>query len=193
MTYMTPFTTWVDLKDGTIPNATMVQTQRLSDMRGLFADRQAEAALLAQNPVIYRVYNATNNAKEEGQLLYSTTVIYPGEVGDEYFMTKGHYHAKGDRAELYYCLQGEGYLLLQTPEGEINAQAMAPGAASYVPPYWGHRTVNTGLSNFVFLAVFPADAGYDYKTIAERGFAALIVAKNGQAQVVPNPNYLARV
>lgn len=192
MTYMTPFTTWIDLKDGTIPNATSVQTQRLADMRGLFADRQAEAALLAQNPVIYQVFNATNNPKDEGQLLYSTTVIYPGKVGDEYFMTKGHYHAKGDRAELYYCLQGEGYLLLQTPEGKVNAQAMAPGAASYVPPYWGHRTVNTGPSNFVFLAVFPADAGYDYKTIAERGFSALIVAKNGQTQVVPNPNYAAQ-
>jgi len=192
MTYMTPFTAWIDLKDGTIPNAASVQTQRLTDMRGLFADRQAEAALLAQNPVIYQVYNATNNPKDEGQLLYSTTVIYPGQVGDEYFMTKGHYHAKGDRAELYYCLQGEGYLLLQTPGGEINAQAMAPGAASYVPPYWGHRTVNTGPGNFVFLAVFPADAGYDYKTIAERGFAALIVARNGQAQVVPNPKYAAR-
>jgi len=192
MTYMTPFTAWIDLKDGTIPNAASVQTQRLTDMRGLFADRQAEAALLAQNPVIYQVYNATNNPKDEGQLLYSTTVIYPGQVGDEYFMTKGHYHAKGDRAELYYCLQGEGYLLLQTPGGEINAQAMAPGAASYVPPYWGHRTVNIGPGNFVFLAVFPADAGYDYQTIAERGFAALIVARNGQAQVVPNPKYAAR-
>ncbi len=187
--YMLPFSIAVDLQKGTIPAAPKVVERRLSDMQGLYADAAAEAALLEENPLIYEVYEATQNPHTEGQLLYSTTVIRPGRVGDEFFMTKGHYHAKGDRAEVYFGLQGEGYLLLQTPEGTVNAQRITPGTAAYVPPYWGHRTINTGTTNFAFLAVFPADAGYDYKTIAERGFAQIMVARDGGATLVPNPRW----
>ncbi len=190
MTYLSPFTRHVDLTNGAIPDAPLVQTRRLSDLRGLFADPAAEERLTEEDPVLYRVYEAASEVpKEEGQLLFSTTVIEPGKVGDEYFMTKGHFHAKGDRAELYYGLSGMGYLLLQTPEGKVDAQAMRPGAASYVPPYWGHRTVNTGNQPFAFLAVYPADAGYDYRTIAEEGFAAILVERRGKPELAPNPRH----
>lgn len=184
-----PFTKMVDLASGAIPDAHRVQTRRLSDLRGLFGDADAEAALAADDPVVYRVYDAHDAPKEPGQLLFSTTVIEPGRVGDEYFMTKGHFHAKEDRTELYYGLKGEGYLLLQTRDGRVDAQRMTPGAAAYVPPYWGHRTVNTGSEPFVFLAVFPADAGYDYGSIRERGFASRIVAGEDGPRIVPNPRY----
>jgi glucose-6-phosphate isomerase len=187
--YMHPFSVAVNLQHGTIPAAPEVVERRLSDMRGLYADKRAEAALLDDNPLVYRVYNATQNPHEEGQLLYSTTVIYPGRVGDEFFMTKGHFHAKGDRAEVYFGLRGEGYLLLQTPEGEVTAQRIMPGVAAYVPPYWGHRTVNVGTDEFAFLAVFPADAGYDYKTIGERGFAKILIALDDGPTLVPNPRW----
>jgi glucose-6-phosphate isomerase, archaeal len=187
--YMLPFTRMVNLQDGVIGGAVLVQTRRLSDLKGLFADTEAETALMGENPILYEVYEASDNPAVAGQLRYSTTILYPGKVGDEYFMTKGHYHALSDRAEVYFCLSGEGYLLLQTPEGEINAQKMTPGAAAYVPPYWGHRTMNTGSEKFVFFAVYPADAGYDYATIAEKGFASIIVERDGQPAVVPNPRH----
>jgi glucose-6-phosphate isomerase len=187
--YMPPFTSTVDLQSGTITNAATVLSRRLADMRGLYADAQAEAALASRNPLVYEVYYGANSPQVEGQLEFCTTVLYPGKVGDEYFMTKGHYHAKGDRAEVYYGLQGEGYLLLQTPEGEVNFQVMKPGVAAYVPPYWGHRTMNVGSKHFVFLAVFPADAGYDYKTIADEGFASIVVERNGKPAVIANPRH----
>lgn len=186
--YIKPFTHQL-LPDGTIPEAATVQQRHLKDLQGFFADTNAEAALMTDNPLIYEVFEASGNPEVEGQLRYSTTVMRPGKVGDEYFMTKGHYHAKGDRGELYYGLRGEGYLLLQTPEGEIDAQRMTPGSASYVPPFWGHRTINTGKDTFIFLAVYPADAGYDYKTIADEGFATIIVERNGKPEIVPNPHY----
>lgn len=189
MNYMPPFTKMVDLATGVIPDAVLIQERYLSDMRGLYADSDAEAALAAANPLIYRVYEATTNPDEHGQLRYSTTVIEPGKVGDEYFMTKGHYHARGECAELYFGLAGEGVLLLQTPAGEVSIQRMTPGAASYVPPYWGHRTINTGSVPFVFFACYPAEAGYDYGAIAESGFASLIVERNGAMQAVPNPRF----
>lgn len=189
--YMMPFSRTVNLQDGTIIDPVSVTTRTLTDLKGLFADPDAEQRLLPQNPLIYEVFEATDNPAVAGQLRYSTTVLRPGKVGDEYFMTKGHYHALGDRTELYYGLQGEGYLLLQTPEGEINVQPMTPGVAAFVPPYWGHRTINVGTENFVFLAVYPADAGYDYATIAERGFASIVVERDGHPQLIPNPRYHA--
>ena len=186
---MLPFTRTIRLSDGTIPDAPLVQTRRLSDLAGCFADRNAENALLAENPILYEVYEATENPAVVGHLRYSTTIIRPGKVGDEYFMTKGHYHALRDRCELYYGLMGEGVLLLQTPEGEINLQKFTPGALLYTPPYWGHRSINIGMENLVLLAVYPADAGYDYQTIVEQGFASLLVERDGQPTLVPNPRY----
>ncbi|GAB4551829.1 MAG: glucose-6-phosphate isomerase [Anaerolineae bacterium] len=187
--YFAPFTSMVNLTTGEIPEARMIQRRYLSDLKGLYADQSAEAALLADNPLIYEVYEASNMPHEEGQLLFSTTVIRPGKVGDEYFFTKGHYHAIANRAELYFGLAGEGYLLLQTPEGEISAQPMTAGAASYVPPFWGHRTINVGAVNFVFLACYPADAGYDYASIAERGFAQIMVERAGKPTLIDNPRW----
>jgi glucose-6-phosphate isomerase, archaeal len=189
MTYLQPFTRMLDFTSGKFLDPAVVQRRHLADLQGLFADPQAETALMASNPLLYEVYEATDNPIEAGQLRYSTTIIYPGKVGDEYYMTKGHYHAKGECAELYFGLQGEGLLLLQTPEGEINAQPMTPGAAAYVPPFWGHRTINVGTQNFVFFACYPAEAGYDYQRIAEKGFASLVVERNGTMQLVPNPRW----
>jgi hypothetical protein len=64
--YMTPFTRRVNLQDGTILDATVVQACRLSDFSDVFADIQAEAALIAENPLMYHVYEATQNPKIEG-------------------------------------------------------------------------------------------------------------------------------
>ena len=188
---MPPFTKHVDLASGTIEGAHRVQTRRLSDLRGMFGDGAAEAAMADDDPLVYRVYDAHDTPQVEGQLLFSTTVIEPGRVGDEFFMTRGHYHAKSDRAEVYYGLEGEGFLLLQTRDGQVDAQRITPGAAAYVPPHWGHRTVNTGATPFVFLAVFPADAGYDYGSIREHGFAARILAGDDGPRVAPNPTFRA--
>jgi glucose-6-phosphate isomerase, archaeal len=189
MTYVEPLARQVRLADGAIPAAHQVQERRLRDLEGLFADREAEAALRASDPLVYRVFEAADLPKVDGHLLFSTTVIESGVVGDEFFFTKGHFHARADRAELYYGLAGQGMLLLQTPDGRYQALPMVAGTAAYVPPFWGHRTVNTGAEPFVFLAAYPADAGYDYGTIARDGFAALVLRSPEGPRVVANPGY----
>ncbi|MGL4608413.1 MAG: glucose-6-phosphate isomerase family protein [Trueperaceae bacterium] len=185
---MIPLHRTLELSSGQFTNADFTQTRRLSDLEGLFYDREAEAALLLENPTLYQVFLAHESPAEHGQLSFSTTIIYPGKVGDEYFMTKGHFHARGECAELYTCLQGEG-MLLQSKTGEVKTIRMAPGVAAYIPPYWGHRTMNIGRENFAFYACYPAEAGYDYETIINHGFASVVVEKNGKAEVIANPRY----
>jgi glucose-6-phosphate isomerase len=187
--YMLPFTRTLNLEQGDYLAAQTVQTRRLVDMRGFYADVAAEEALAAENPLIYEVFYAGVTPEEVGQLSFCTTILYPGKVGDEYYMTKGHFHAKADRGEVYHGLIGEGMLISQTPDGKIDVQVMKPGVTAYVPPYWAHRTVNTGSGNFAFLAIYPSDAGYNYGIIAEQGFASIIVERDGQPTVIPNPRH----
>jgi glucose-6-phosphate isomerase len=162
--------------------------RHLSDMKGMYHDREAQAVLEKKNPVIYEVFTPAM-PELEGHLAYGTSIVNPGKVGDEFYMTKGHFHQKLETAEVYYCLQGHGYLLMQTPESEVKAVALRPGGIVYVPPRWAHRSINVSADRFVTLFVYPADAGHDYATIETEGFAQLLVHVNGKPTLVDNPKY----
>lgn len=183
-----PFSRTIDLSSGRIPGSAPMQ-RRLADMRGWYADADAEATLAERDPLIYEVYYGYDAPSVAGQLGFCTTIIAPGKVGAEYFMTKGHYHAIGDRAEIYYGLSGSGQLLLQTRAGVVTTQPILPGTIAYIPAYHAHRTINVGADDFVFLSVYPADSGYDYGSIAEGGFAALCVERDGAPQFISNPRF----
>ncbi|MGD0875316.1 MAG: glucose-6-phosphate isomerase family protein [Acidimicrobiales bacterium] len=165
-----PFALIVDFRSGALEPHTSRTERRVSDMHGAYADEQALSQLVKDgDPLVYEVLQY-DVPEEVGQLICCTTVLQPGTVGDEYFMTKGHYHAARDTGEVYLGLSGHGYLLLMTEDGGRAAKSMGPGALAYVPPYWAHRTVNTGEEPFVFLAVYPGQAGHDYGTIEKTGF-----------------------
>lgn len=185
---MEPIRTIIDFKKGVI-NPDNVIERRASDMKGMYVDNDAFEGLLSQNnPLIYQV-REVKIPEEEGHIIYSTTIIYPGKVGREYFMTKGHFHAKEDTAEIYFCLDGEGYLLMQTKDGKVSTIHMQPGVLGYIPPYWGHRTMNTGDKEFVFLTLFPGDAGHNYEIIEKQGFAKIMVEEAGRPVLKDNPKY----
>lgn len=188
---MRPFKTLVNMKNGQLNPCSHVIERKLSDMKGMYLDAQAYSRLLNQgDKLIYKVYEV-DVAQEAGQLIYCTTIIYPGKVGNEYFMTKGHFHLKEDTAEIYFCLQGEGHLLMQARDGQISFLQMKSGTIAYVSPYWGHRTMNTGDKEFIFLAVFPGDAGHNYRAVEDRGFAKILVEEGGSPQLKRNPKYVA--
>ena len=180
---MEPFAATIGLATGRIGPPARVLTRRLSDLRGLFHDQAAyEALMAAGDPVVYEVYEV-RVPEEDGHLLSCTTVIHPGRVGREYFFTKGHYHLREPRAEIYTCLQGEGYLLLGNREGNARSIAMTPGVSAYIPPYWAHRTLNTGNHPFVFYGVWPADSGHDYDSIRRTGFPLRVFEEQGKPAV----------
>lgn len=179
----------IDLRSGKIENGVDCWTRRLSDMREMYSDQGAVSDILREeDPLIYEVYEDPV-PNEEGQLFQVTSIIYPGKIGSEYHMTKGHYHEKRDTAEVYLCLSGKGYLLTQTEEGKADYLEMKPGVSTYIPPYWAHRTVNVGQEPFVFYGVYPGNAGHDYGSIEEVGFPHLVLEEDGEPVIEQNPDY----
>ncbi len=186
---MEPFSRRLDFTTGEIIPCSHVVTRRISDMEGMYLDREAAQRLIRQgNPVVYKVFNVPV-PEEYGHLQHCTSIVFPGKVGDEYFMTKGHFHARRNTGEIYLGLQGEGLILLQNEADTVKVLPIKPGSIVYIPPHWAHRTVNTGQVPLVFFAVYPGEAGHDYGVIEKKGFAKLLVEKNGEPVLVPNPNY----
>jgi glucose-6-phosphate isomerase len=139
--------------------------------------------------VLYEVYEL-ERPEMAGELLHGISIVHPGVVGEEYFMTKGHFHAELDTAEVYYCLNGQGMMVMETPEGEWAVEELRPGRVLYVPPRWAHRSVNTGQNeDLVTFFVYPGHAGHDYGTIEGQGFRKLVMEKNKRPQVVDNPHW----
>lgn len=158
--------------------------RRASDLVGYAHDRQALQELIeAGDPVIYETYEP-HVPEAAGHLMYGITVLYPGRIGSEYYLTKGHYHVQRQTAEIYYGLRGKGLLVMQQEEGGFQAVPIEKGRVVYVPPGWAHRSVNTGHEPLVMLYAFAADAGHDYRTIEERGFRCIVVDRNGEPAIV---------
>ncbi len=174
-----------------IPTEYDNKTERhLSSMRGQYGDTAAYDALLAQDDrLLYEVYEIAR-PHDAGELLHGVSVVHPGLVGDEYFMTKGHYHQVRATGEVYYCLQGRGMMVMETEAGEWAVEAFYAGRVLYVLPKWAHRSVNTSpTEDLIFLFIYPGNAGHDYATIEHQGFRKRVVQREGSPTVIDNPRW----
>jgi len=185
-----PFTIEIDLASQKLEKFDKHQVRRLSAMPGQYLHQADYEAMLAHDDaVLYEVYEI-NRPQIAGELLTGLTVLHPGKVGNEYFMTKGHFHAVRETAEVYHCLRGRGLLVMETPEGDWAIKEMKPGRIVYVPPRWAHRTVNVSSDQaLVFFFVYPGHAGHDYGSIESQGFRKLVVEENGQPKIIDNPRW----
>lgn len=107
----------------------------------------------------------------EGAILWGNTTLMPGQIGSEYFMTRGHWHEKRDRGELCITTGGTGLLVLMDEARNTRVEHMSPGSTHHVPGHTAHRTVNTGEEPLVFLCAWPADCGHEYESILRDGFS----------------------
>lgn len=163
----------------------------LSQMINMYYDTDAVYKTLRQeDPLIYEFYEL-GSPQLPGDLSFGTTILYPGKINTEYFMTKGHFHTILDTAEVYYGLSGEGYMVLENPEGDTREIPISPGKAVYVPKRYAHRTVNTGSVPLVLFFVFDSDAGHDYRSIETKGYHKLIIEKDGKPCIINNPKWKA--
>jgi glucose-6-phosphate isomerase len=165
--------------------------RRLSSMKNQFLDQDTYNRMLAaDDQALYEVYEI-HRPEVAGELLHGLSIVHPGKVGEEYFMTKGHFHTILDTAEVYYCLRGHGFMVMETPEGEWSVEPLSPQKVLYVPPRWAHRSVNASPDeDLVTFFVYPGDAGHDYGSIEKQGFRKLVVEHDGADRIVDNPRWL---
>jgi glucose-6-phosphate isomerase len=178
------------LRDGFSQKAASTK-RKLSQMKGMYADSAAfDKAISGDDPLVYEFYElgAPGHA---GDLAFGTSICYPGKVGSEYFMTKGHFHTILDTAEVYYTLSGEGFMLTENPEGDVVLHPLKPGEAVYVPKRYAHRSINTGTAPLVTFFVFRGDAGHDYGAIETKGYRKLVVeGSDGKPSMIDNPKWV---
>jgi glucose-6-phosphate isomerase len=165
-------------------------TRSLSSMNGQFLDQQTYSEKLArEDPILYEVYEISR-PEVAGEIIQGISILHPGKIGNEYYMTKGHFHTVLETAEVYYCLHGIGKMVMETKDGDWAVEDLVPGRFLYVPPIWAHRSVNISPDQDLISAFFyPGNAGHDYGTIETNGFRKLVAEVDGKACIVDNPRW----
>jgi len=174
---------FVDLNTGRLAGPGCAESTRtVKDVKAIFADQEA-ALLMDQSTPIYTTYGLPDTGKPE--LLYATTVIYPGQVGNEYFMTRGHFHTNLDRGEFNITLSGDGAMILMDSERNTTFEKMSKGSIHNVDGRFAHRVANTGNEPLIFLCVWMSDCGHDYEAIMKDGFSQRLLDKDGGPTLFP--------
>lgn len=175
----------LDFSSGVFEGQAPQSARALGELGPIFRD---QGALPAMDPAeaVYATYGCPGEVEGEPSLLYATTVLQPGRVGDEFYMTRGHFHTKPERGEFMVTLRGAGALILMDRQDETWMEPMKPGSVHDIDGRYAHRVANTGSEPLVFLVVWMSDCGHDYESIRERGFGKILVAGlNGPELVAP--------
>ena len=195
MTIREPITCEVDVPDGRLLNSSGAYIKKLADLEGLYADSQAFAEHVAREAgrIVYDV-TEQRPTTEAGDLIFGVTRMSPGKIGNEFFITRGHIHARADRPEIYYGQSGRGVMLMESPDGETRTVEISAHTICYVPQYWIHRSVNVGDDDLVMVFVYPTDAGQDYDIIARSGGMRTRIVDDGKGgwTEVENTDYRPR-
>jgi glucose-6-phosphate isomerase len=177
-----------DLKSGLCGQRSSSK-RMLSDIAGIFRNPQAAVERAEKdNPLVYEFYELPL-PNHPGDLCFGTSMVYPGQVDGEYFMTKGHFHSILDTGEVYHCLSGQGMMIMENGAGDWNCLEFKPGTAVYVPKGYAHRSINIGEKPLVTFFCFRADAGHDYQSITQKGFRNLVVKGPNGPEIIANPHW----
>lgn len=174
-----------DPQTGAILGAGVVENERrMGQLAPIFRDRAAARAL-PPDRLVYRFHCWFPVAENTpGGLFWGSTRIEPGMAGDEYFMTRGHFHARRHCGEFYFTVAGSGALVLMDEDRNTRYEPMSPQSIHYVPGGVAHRVANTGTEPLIFLACWPSEAGHDYESIEARGFSARMRQVDGRPTLV---------
>lgn len=137
----------------------------------------------------------------ENDIRYDITVLVPGIIGKEYIKTVGHFHpnkpgSQETYTEYYEVLSGEAIYLLQknNPDGEVEeviAVEAQEGDKVYIPPGYGHVTINPGKDFLIMANLIERNFKSIYAPLRKKKGAAYyyICVKDGKNDWVKNINY----
>lgn len=151
----------LDLRTGIFDSQPAQSIRTLADLAPIFAESDDSLDLCQ---VVYEIHGSPAEVEGPARLLYATTVLHPGRVGREFFMTRGHFHTDPNRGELMFTLSGIGKLILMDRDAQVQLEPMTPGSVHDVDGRFAHRVVNDGLEPLVFLVAWMSDCGHDYAT-----------------------------
>ncbi len=173
--------------------------RRLVDARSFFLNPDA-----ASPKELYYIYRGVMRREDEGLfrrlgLRFDITVIFPGQVGDEFVRTIGHEHPLAPTSsfgltypEAYEVLAGEAIYLMQKTAGEgivedVVAIKARPGEKVLIPPGYGHVTINTTGDILVISNLVESLFTSVYGRFEEQGPA--YYALLGEENFLRNPRY----
>jgi glucose-6-phosphate isomerase len=169
----------LDLKTGITDGSEPHSVRTLAELAPIFAtpvdpERGEET--------VYEIYGLPSEVEGPARLLYATTILHPGHVDGEFFMTRGHFHTDPTRGEFMVTLNGQGSLILMDREGKTWTEGMKTGSVHDIDGHHAHRVANTGPEPLVFLVVWMSDCGHDYESIRERGFGIRVRATDSSRE-----------
>lgn len=158
---------------------------------------------------LYYMYRDVHFAKDadwikKSGIRYDITVILPGTIEGEFIKTVGHFHplkpgSNDTYPEYYEVLSGRALYLLQKKDengdvAEFIAVEAQAGDKVFIPPNYGHITVNPGTEPLVMANLIEATFKSDYGPFAaKRGAAYYVLQDNGSYKFVRNQNYRNQV
>ena len=146
------------------------------DAKGFYRTESA----LADDTLMYEVYHYTQgDDKRAGNLNWGLTVLYPVLVNGECNMTRGHWHENRKCVEFYFCIAGEGLLMLMDEDGTTWAEKTYPGSLLHIDGHLAHRLINTGEEPMKIGACWPCDAGHDYAAVERQPFGYRVYKEEG--------------
>ena len=140
--------------------------RRLKDVVEWYSNKKAIQKELKKNKnkVIYETF--TDNFSPINLTL---TIVHPGTIGKEYYMTKGHVHKK-KTSEFYILLEGKGELLLQKKNEKPKVIHLKKGEIALIPIGYAHRIINTGNKKLKVLTIYHEDSKPDYSIVFKKRF-----------------------
>lgn len=160
----------------------IVATKLYKDNKNLY--HQIDQSL-SDDTIMYEVYSV-NCDEYLGNLNWGLTVLYPVKVCNEFNLTRGHYHEDIKCNEFYYCIQGEGLLLLMDENNNTWAEKMMPGSLHQINGNLAHRLINTGNISMKVIASWSTKAGHDYQRVEKQPFRYRIFDGKDNFTIIEN-------
>jgi glucose-6-phosphate isomerase, archaeal len=137
--------------------------RKLKDIQKWYQDNEAiKQELKKGNKTIYETFT-----DKFPPINLTLTVIYPGTIGKEFHMTKGHIHRK-KTPEFYILLEGKGKLLIQKESPKVID--LKKGEIALIPKGYAHRLVNNGNKKLKVLTIYDQASRPDYKINFKKRF-----------------------
>ncbi len=164
-----------------IPQGKGVQKteKKYKDLKSLY---RLEDTSIHPDTVLYEVVTLPEEEKV-GKLLWGVSIVHPIQIQGECNMTRGHYHANRDCQEYYWCMQGQGMLVLMDEKGDCRIEEVKSGSLHKIEGHVAHRLINTGSCDLMVVACWPAQSGHDYKSIENHNFPIRVFKRKDNVYV----------